>query len=87
MVSLNNLQEKSAVKSGVEEILHGLASYLGTCSNPLYLSFETVSLLKIKTKKKKMFYLTVLKLKPSVGRKFGVLWRFVCFESPETVWF
>lgn len=52
MVSLNNLQEKSSAKSGVEETLHGLASYLGTCSNLLYLSFETVSLLNIKTRKK-----------------------------------
>lgn len=73
MVSLDSLQEMSAAKSGAEEIPHGLISYLGTCSNSLYLSFETVSLLNIKTLKK-MFYLTVLKLKPSAGGKFGVLW-------------
>lgn len=49
MVSLDSLQEMSAAKSGAEEIPHGLISYLGTCSNSLYLSFETVSLLNIKT--------------------------------------
>lgn len=55
MVSLDSLQEKSAAKSGNEEISHGFASYLGTCSNPLYLSFEAVSLLNVKTKGKKSY--------------------------------
>lgn len=63
MVSLDSLREKSAAKSGAEEIPHGLTSHLGTCSNPLYLSFETVSLLKIKTEEK-MFSLADLKLNP-----------------------
>lgn len=55
MVSLDSLQEKSAAKSGNEEIFHGFASYLETCGNPLYLSFEAVSLLNVKTKGKKSY--------------------------------
>lgn len=86
MVSLDSLQEKSAAKSGAEEISHGFASYLGTCSNPLYLSFEAVSLLNVKTKKKKVLF-DSFKTEAFSWWEIWSFMGFVCFESPETVWF
>lgn len=84
MVSLDSLQEKSAAKLGAEEIPPGLTLYLGTCSNPLDLSFETVSLLNVKEKK---VLFDSFKTEVFSWWEIWSFMGFVCFESPETVWF
>jgi len=71
VVSSDSLGEKSAAVSRTEEIpvdppqIWGPAEYLHT---------ETVSPVKSENKEKNQFYLTVVELKPSVGRKLGDFW-------------
>lgn len=86
MVSLDRLLEKAAAKPRAEEIPPGLTLCLGTCSNPLYLSFETVSLLNIKNKGKNVLF-DSFKTEAFSWWEIWSFMEFICFESPETVWF